>query len=393
MKTNVFPRIFAALVLLAALFACQKPDDETIPVLKVPQPMILATGGSQSLEVASTVAWTLSVEYGGTSTGWIKLSQNSGEAAIGVKIQMTVDPNGGENRRATLVLKGTTLSTSVEISQMGTSVSDAPLWLELPALDRAGFFFGTHDMKGGAYAGAGKSGVRNYSFYWDPNGRVSFWVAYPLNKDLCGTGNYNYDWTQAYDPMVPEDQQPNLTEHSYGGRGWDGEYWNRGHQMPRADRQLTQESVMSTCRATNITPQCSSFNGGIWGDLEVWVRGRAKELNPLKDTMYVVTGCVQEGSDTWTDNYYQAAVKVPAAYFKACLRRSGSSYTALAFYLPQTKDAYDKGVFTSGNFKDYSLSVTDLEKKLNTTFFVNLENLPGMDKAKATSIKNTKANW
>ena len=155
MKTNVFPRIFAALVLFAALFACQKPDDETIPVLKVPQPMILATGGSQSLEVASTVAWTLSVEYGGTSTGWIKLSQSSGEAAIGVKIQMTVDPNGGENRRATLVLKGTTLSTSVEISQMGTSVSDAPLWLELPALDRAGFFFGTHDMKGGAYAGAG----------------------------------------------------------------------------------------------------------------------------------------------------------------------------------------------------------------------------------------------
>ena len=277
MKTNVFPRIFAALVLFAALFACQKPDDETIPVLKVPQPMILATGGSQSLEVASTVAWTLSVEYGGTSTGWIKLSQTSGEAAIGVKIQMTVDPNGGENRRATLVLKGTTLSTSVEISQMGTSVSDAPLWLELPALDRAGFLFGTHDMKGGAYAGAGKSGVRNYSFYWDPNGRVSFWVAYPLNKDLCGTGNYTYDWTQAYDPMVPQDQQPNLTEHSYGGRGWDGEYWNRGHQMPRADRQLTQESVMSTCRTTNITPQCSSFNGGIWGDLEVWVRGRARD--------------------------------------------------------------------------------------------------------------------
>ena len=108
--------------------------------------------------------------------------------------------------------------------------------------------------------------------------------------------------------------------------------------------------------------------------------------------MYVVTGCVQEGSDTWTDNYYQAAVKVPAAYFKACLRKSGSTYTALAFYLPQTKEAYDKGEFT-GNFKDYSLSVTDLEKKLNTTFFVNLENLPGMDKAKATSIKNTKANW
>ena len=205
MKTNVFPRILAAVALAAALFACQKPDDETIPVLKVPQPMILATGGSQSLEVASTVAWTLSVEYGGTSTGWIKLSQTSGEAAIGVKIQMTVDPNGGENRRATLVLKGTTLSTSVEISQMGTSVSDAPLWLELPALDRAGFLFGTHDMKGGAYAGAGKSGVRNYSFYWDPNGRVSFWVAYPLNRGLIGSGKRTDLWGK--DPLLSSSSQ------------------------------------------------------------------------------------------------------------------------------------------------------------------------------------------
>jgi DNA/RNA endonuclease G (NUC1) len=108
--------------------------------------------------------------------------------------------------------------------------------------------------------------------------------------------------------------------------------------------------------------------------------------------MYVVTGCVQEGSTTWTDNTYQAAVKVPAAYFKACLRKSGTNYTAIAFFLPQTKEAYDKGVFTA-DFKSYKLSVTDLEKKLGTTFFVNLENLPGMDKAKAATVKNTIANW
>ena len=393
MKTNVFTRLGAALALLAAIFACQKQEDETIPVLKVPQPMVLAAGGEQNLELASTVAWTLSVNYSGTSAGWVKLSQESGEAAVGLKVKMSVDPNiSGETRRATLVLKGTTLSASVDITQLSAAVGNAPLWLEMPALDRPGFQFGTHDMEGGLYQGQSKSGVRNYSFYWDPEGKVSFWVAYPLNKDLCGTGSYPYDWTQAYDPLVPRNQQPDLTAHSYGGRGWDGELWNRGHQMPRADRQLTQASVMSTCRTTNITPQCSSFNGGIWGDLEGWVRGRAKELDPKKDTMYVVTGCVQEGSTTWTDNTYQAAVKVPAAYFKACLRKSGTNYTAIAFFLPQTKEAYDKGVFTA-DFKSYKLSVTNLEKKLGTTFFVNLENLPGMDKAKAATVKNTIANW
>ena len=104
---------------------------------------------------------------------------------------------------------------------------------------------------------------------------------------------------------------------------------------------ITRDTLHNSSQLSNEF--LGRINGGIWGDLEGWVRGRAKELDPKKDTMYVVTGCVQEGSTTWTDNTYQAAVKVPAAYFKACLRKSGTNYTAIALFLPQTKEAYDKG--------------------------------------------------
>ena len=42
------------LVLVMALFSCQKQEDETIPVLKVPQKMFLAEGGKVNIEVVAT---------------------------------------------------------------------------------------------------------------------------------------------------------------------------------------------------------------------------------------------------------------------------------------------------------------------------------------------------
>ena len=383
------------LVLVMALFSCQKQEDETIPVLKVPQKMFLAEGGKVNIEVVATNTWTLSAG----EQGWIHFSRNSGESGSFV-VEMTVDPNTGEaTRHAAVTVSGPTLSKSVEVSQTGTGVAaDVPMWLELPTMTpNSNYFFGTHDMSGGAYVSNQVSGTRNYSFYWSKNGLVSKWVAYPLNKGLCGTGNYNYDWSGAFDTMLPSEwYQPDITQYSYGGLDFSntsGKNWNRGHLMARADRQTSQAAVTSTCRTTNIAPQDGTFNSGIWGDLEMKVRNSWAKASTT-DTLYVVVGCVQDGSTKYTSSSYgKTPVQVPAAFYKALLmRKKGGDYSMCAFYIPHTQSAYDTGVFT-GDYADYKISVSDLEGKTGISYFDNLANMPGMDKDKVSAMKKTIANW
>ena len=378
-----FQPIQWALGLAAAmvLFSCQKQEDETIPVLKVPMAMVSADGGSQNLEVAATSAWTLSVLYEGASEGWITLSQTSGAAGVW-QVGMTVSKNSDtEPRSATIVLSGPTLQTKKQVSQMsasgGGTVAQAPLWMELPALDNPDLMFFTHDWEGGQYINKNQSPKRSWSFYWDPKNYVSHWVAYPLNKDLKKGSYGRYDSRGGgfpKDPILNElgMKQPDLWSSSYGGG------WTRGHQIPSADRQENEAVNMCTYYSTNMTPQQYDFNGGIWADLESRVRSYSNNA----DTLYVVTGCHITSDCGWSGSNGGVAARVPSAYYKALLRLKGGSYAAAAYYLPHSKD------IASDNFSNYSLSVSELEKLVGVDFFATLPAVVGKDQAAAIESAN-----
>ena len=378
-----FQPIQWALGLAAAmvLFSCQKQEDETIPVLKVPMAMVSADGGSQNLEVAATSAWTLSVLYEGASEGWITLSQTSGAAGVW-QVGMTVSKNSDtEPRSATIVLSGPTLQTKKQVSQMsasgGGTVAQAPLWMELPALDNPDLMFFTHDWEGGQYINKNQSPKRSWSFYWDPKNYVSHWVAYPLNKDLKKGSYGRYDSRGGgfpKDPILNElgMKQPDLWSSSYGGG------WTRGHQIPSADRQENEAVNMCTYYSTNMTPQQYDFNGGIWADLESRVRSYSNNA----DTLYVVTGCHITSDCGWSGSNGGVVARVPSAYYKALLRLKGGSYSAAAYYLPHSKD------IASDNFSNYSLSVSELEKLVGVDFFATLPAVVGKDQAAAIESAN-----
>ena len=380
MNKSLLLRVGAWALLLGVLWGCQKQEDETIPVLEVQKTLINADGGTQSLEVTATSSWTLSVAYAGSSQGWIHLSQTSGDAGS-VFVQMTVDPNtGDEPRIATLILKGPTLQATVSITQVAAVNGTSPGWLELPALNKADCFFFTHDWDGGRYISKDKSPKRNFSFYWDPSNYVSHWVAYPLNKDLL-SGNYGrYDNHTGggfpKDPILEElgMDQPEIFDHSYGGG------WTRGHQIPSADRQQEKANI-ATFYCTNMTPQQYDFNGGIWGKLESKVRTYANN----SDTLYVCTGCYITSSSSWSGDRGGMSVRVPDAYYKALLRKKGTAYSALAFYLPHQQS------IANDDFMDYKLSVSELEQKVGVDFFAALPAILG--KSEAQNIEKTIANW
>ncbi len=402
----MFPRnltawLFAAVLVIAAGVSCQeKVEPEIAPVLSAQVTTLDAGADNIFLSVVAGGSWSIDLSFpsGGS---WASVSPSSGTGNKNSVI-LSYEANASEDDRVlnltltsaggrsdlTLTQKGLkTVPVAGDERGYGADVTTAK-WLELPGtVANDGLEWFAHDMTGGAYEGFARSGVRNYSFDWDYEGHVSRWVAYPLNGKLHGKGSYDYVW--GFDPLLPASLQPDITMRSYGGVGFDGRSnWNRGHQMPRADRQTSSAAVASTCYPTNMTPQDGSFNSGIWASLESWVRNQSDKC----DTLYVVTGCIQEGSTTFTLNNSGFAVRVPSAYFKAVLRYMPGStvgfggYRACGFYLP-----HDASV-AGGNYMNYILSVEELEKKTGIKFFVNLPDVVGQDLA--SKIKSEKpVSW
>ena len=364
MKRNLWHIILVASVVYG-LSSCSSSSEEPIPVLTLKTSTFTYGSGNQFMNVAAEGSWTLSVQYLDGTTGWVSFDQNSGKGMVDVILSYT--ENESENSRsARIVLSTHSHEVSQTITQGGKVVSKVALWLELPALkegsNRMGFF--SHAMDGGKYVNRAQNGVRNWSFYWNYNEHLSHWVAYPLNPSLIGKGNRTDQW--GYDPLIPAKEQPNLINGSYGGG------WTRGHQIPSADR-LNEASNISTFYATNMTPQEYNFNGGIWARLESQVRNYSSK----SDTLYVVTGCILKDSKTTTGNSSGFSITVPSAYYKALLRKKGSDYSAVGFYLP-----HDSGI-AYGNFMDYILSIDELEEKTGEDFFPNLVAFIGADKASA----------
>lgn len=362
---------------ILAIVSCGSSEEVNSypPTIELGSPTVEAVGGGQFLHVKSDISWTLSfVSENGMTVDWISVDQDSGEGDCNVVV--TVSPNNSEKERsAVITVENSAGKASKTIRQKakGSEVKPDPTpsggnlspktgWMELPAIPEGMDAF-THSMTVGSVS------TRNYSFLWDYSNLVAPWVAYPLCKWNIGN---NIKRTNAWglDPLLPEGKQPVLYRgFSKGNNGW----YARGHQIPSADRLTSYESNSMTFYGTNMTPQIQDgFNGDIWKTLEDKVRGWARD----SDTLYVVTGCVIDYKDGETVKYALdnngKKVTVPTGYYKVVLRYMKSStfgysgYSACAVWL-------DHKVYSAKTIdSSYSMSVDDLEKRLNIDFFVNL---------------------
>lgn len=367
---------------ILAIVSCGSSEEVNSypPTIELGSPTVEAVGGGQFLHVKSDISWTLSfVSENGMTVDWISVDQDSGEGDCNVVV--TVSPNKSEKERsAVITVENSAGKASKTISQKGKKPEIKPDpdptpepkpnetgWLELPSVP-AGTDFFTHSMTIGSVK------TRNYSFIWDYDNLVAPWVAYPLSRWNVGTGSRSDAW--GLDPLLDEDKQPVLHFRGYSV-GNSGRY-DRGHQLPSADRpniigaDPQKNPNAMTFYGTNMTPQLNGFNGGIWANLEGKVRSWAKG----SDTLYVVTGCVVDYPKGETVKYALdnngKKVTVPTAYYKAVLRYMKSStfgysgYSACAVWL-------DHKVYSTKTIdSSYSMSVDDLEKRLNIDFFVNL---------------------
>ena len=261
-------------------------------------------------------------------------------------------------------------------------VTSAPGWLELPEVFIVdGFEFFCHD---GTLNG---KKIRNWSFYWDYDNRVSKWVAYPLYKSIFAGASRSDEW--GYDPLFPGARQQNVSGgYREGNNGW----YERGQQLPSADR-AGFELNSTTFFSTNIVPQNSDFDGGLWMDLECEVRSWAGQ----SDTCYVVSGCITKDAKYYVCDRSSEKVTVPTAFFKAVLRYSQATtigtdgFCAIAFLFDH-EEYSESGKSNLHVSKDMSISVKDLEDVLGYRLFVNLDNAIGEEKATAVKTENPQNN-
>lgn len=383
--------ILSAAVTALAVWCCDEPlpavDDSVTVSLRNPE--VGNTSGSTFVSVKTAGAWTLSLSFEEGSEAWAELSMTSGKGEQnGIILTYEANPEDTERELMVEAKCGTNTSMAALTQAAGENQTQNPGpvlkenkatgWLELPAIkDGDGLYFYWHDHVVG-----GKT-MRSWSFDYDPVAMVSHWVAYPLNKGLIGSGSRTDEW--GLDPKIPEEYQPVLYK---GFKSPTDTRYDRGHQLPSADR-YNYDANVQTFYFTNMTPQRHDFNGFAWADLE----GRVRDWSRSMDTLYVVTGCVVDGSSDYAYDNEGKEVTVPVAYYKALLgyKKDGTlgitaqtgGYTACAFW-------YDHKPY-SGNVMNQSMTVAELEEKTGVDFFVNLPSVT--DRETARKVESTKDDW
>ena len=213
---------------------------------------------------------------------------------------VTVSFAGGKQTVLTLSQKG-----QVNSPEFSTS------WAEIPAYkEGTNFQYVTH------YVNLNGKEVRNYSMCYDKSHKGALWVAYPLHSCYIGGLDRTDEWI--YDPDIAEEYQ------IFVARAYK-EYpaYDRGHQIPSADRTMTREMNAQTFYFSNQTPQTGKgLNQSIWMNLE----DKLRKSYMCSDTLYVVTGAYYGNASKQATDNNGVKVDVPTHYFKVLLRtKSGVS--------------------------------------------------------------------
>ena len=291
----------------------------------------------------------------------------------------------GESREASVMvtLGGEEFSLSFTQHSYDNTIAFVREWAELPVCkEENNYIYNTHYGELGS-----KSNARNYTYCFDPKMRASLWVAYPLHSAYTtGSGNRDYS-SFGYDPKVDDELQANLGIGSYVG------FYDRGHQLPAADRKCSQQMMDQTFYATNMTPQQANFNQKKWGALEGKVRNMV-----CSDTLFVVTGAHFAGehdssiANKTTDKSGNNC-PTPTYYYKALLRTKkgntgkridqitdASQLRAIVFWMQHSNTGQDTNI-TSAD----CISVAELEALTGFTFFPMLDDAVEAD-VKATAV-------
>ncbi len=186
-----------------------------------------------------------------------------------------------------------------------------------------------------------------YSFSYVEKHEQSEWVAYFLDKN-------NNSYAEFERPFFEIDES--VITKSAHWRNYKNSGYDKGHLCPAGDRKGSVELYNETFLTSNVSPQKSDFNAGIWNRLEQKIRYWANKY----DGLYIITaGVLEENLKTIGTE----EVAVPNYFYKVLLTKDKSRM--IAFLVPHQDS--DEPLYK------FVVSVDELEEKTGIDFFKNLE--------------------
>ncbi len=184
-----------------------------------------------------------------------------------------------------------------------------------------------------------------YSLSYSEPHEQAEWVAYELKKDHLTNDERER-------PYFIED--PKVKSKSADWRNYRGSGYDRGHLVPAGDRRFSEYAYNETFYTSNISPQDSDFNAGIWNRLEQQVRYWCKTYG---DLIIITGGVLEVGLDEIGDE----DVDVPKAFYKIVLKNKGDRSEVIAFLIPAKE--------TDQPLNQFVVTIDALEEKTGIDFF------------------------
>lgn len=186
---------------------------------------------------------------------------------------------------------------------------------------------------------------KHYCLDYNKDSKQADWTYYVMTKEnLSGVASRKDNFRK--DPTVKVGSAE-LSDYSKSG-------YDRGHLVPAASMTQSAEAMSESFYLSNMSPQHPSCNRGIWKKAEEYVRGI------LNDTLYVVSGCIFDGSGK---SIGANKVLVPSSYFKVAY--DAGAQKMIAFIIPNEKG--DK------ELQEYRCTVDEIESILGIDLFYQLD--------------------
>lgn len=369
--TKALFKLFILFIACSTAISCSEQDSPELPdnpgntdqgIASIDQNQINANGGGFIVRVKTNGEWQAS-----SSETWCTLSRTSGNG--NGSISGYVKANTGAERSVIITIISGKEKAEFTLKQLAGNGSNPDPDPD-PDPEKPSGYAGRIEvpkLKGGSmnlfYTHVsnynGKEFI-TYSAEYDCTKKHTRWVAFTFDN-VSNQKNTNRSDKWGNDPNIPAAYRTYASDYSSP--------YNKGHLVASADRYITREANVQTFYYSNMSPQITSFNGGIWNQMEEKVRSWAKSLS-ASDTVYVVKGGKIDGTiaDGTLIEYTGNQVAVPQNYFMAILSLKGGAtpqYKAIAFYINQK-------TYSSSSISNYVISIDELEQKTGIDFFHNL---------------------
>jgi len=189
-----------------------------------------------------------------------------------------------------------------------------------------------------------------FTALFDSVWQISRWVAYELTKsevekENCPRPNKKFE----PDPDLP------FCKATHADYSHIAPY-SRGHMIPARDVKWSDRAMNESFYSTNVFPQHSALNNGLWEKLEDYVRYRAI----IDNKVYVCLGVIvpSEYVTVGINN-----VAIPTYCYKVVCCRHKGKWQAIGFLFPNEE--------CKGDIFSYALSVDEIESLTGYDFFHN----------------------